>query len=106
MLKVNNLSLERGGRKLFERISFHVSGGQVLQIKGANGSGKSSLLQVLAGDLKPTSGEVLIDGKSNIDLFTLTRKLGYLPQEIAIDFPISVLIFFKWLSQRLILASF
>ena len=68
MLKVNNLSLERGGRKLFERISLQVSGGQVLQIKGANGSGKSSLLQVLAGDLKPTSGEVLIDGKSKIDL--------------------------------------
>ena len=95
MLKVNNLSLERGGRKLFERISFHVSGGQVLQIKGANGSGKSSLLQVLAGDLKPTSGEVLIDGKSKIDLISLTQKLGYLPQELAIDFPISVFDFLQ-----------
>ena len=95
MLDVKDLSLERGGRKLFERISFHVNGGQVLQIKGANGSGKSSLLQVLAGDLKPTSGEVLIDGKSKIDLISLTQKLGYLPQELAIDFPISVFDFLQ-----------
>ncbi|MFK7975052.1 MAG: cytochrome c biogenesis heme-transporting ATPase CcmA [Halioglobus sp.] len=49
VLAVNNLSLERGGRSLFTDLSFHVSAGQLLQIDGANGTGKTSLMRILAG---------------------------------------------------------
>jgi len=49
LLAVQSLSLERGGRQLFEDLSFAVIAGQVLQIEGANGSGKTSLIRILAG---------------------------------------------------------
>ena len=43
------MSLERGGRQLFEGLSFAVQPGQVVQIEGANGAGKTSLIRILAG---------------------------------------------------------
>ena len=43
------LSLERGGRELFRELSFEVQPGQLLQIDGANGAGKTSLMRILCG---------------------------------------------------------
>ncbi|MFK8048048.1 MAG: cytochrome c biogenesis heme-transporting ATPase CcmA [Halioglobus sp.] len=48
-LKVNDLSLERGDRELFNGLSFEVGAGQLIQLEGANGAGKTSLLRILAG---------------------------------------------------------
>ncbi|MEM8659626.1 MAG: cytochrome c biogenesis heme-transporting ATPase CcmA [Pseudomonadota bacterium] len=49
LLKASNLSMERGGRELFVDLSFAVTEGEIVQIEGANGAGKTSLLRVLAG---------------------------------------------------------
>jgi heme exporter protein A len=49
LLSAQNLSLERGGRQLFEGLSFEVLPSQLIQIEGANGAGKTSLLRILAG---------------------------------------------------------
>lgn len=49
MLRAEALSLERGGRELFRDLSFEVRAGQLLQVEGANGAGKTSLLRILAG---------------------------------------------------------
>jgi len=49
LLTVESLSLERGGRQLFEGLSFDVRAGQLIQIEGANGAGKTSLMRILAG---------------------------------------------------------
>ncbi|RLQ23019.1 cytochrome c biogenesis heme-transporting ATPase CcmA [Seongchinamella sediminis] len=49
MLAADNLSLERGGRQLFQGLSFEVFGGQLVQVEGANGAGKTSLIRILAG---------------------------------------------------------
>ncbi|KZX60265.1 heme ABC transporter ATP-binding protein CcmA [Halioglobus sp. HI00S01] len=49
MLAADNLSLERGGRQLFEGLSFAIQAGQLVQVAGANGAGKTSLLRILAG---------------------------------------------------------
>ena len=49
MLAVTDLSLSRGGRELFRRLSFSVHPGQLVQLVGANGAGKTSLLRILAG---------------------------------------------------------
>jgi iron complex transport system ATP-binding protein len=53
----------RGGKALIDGISLEVHAGQVLAIIGRNGAGKSTLLGALAGDLKPSSGEVAFDGE-------------------------------------------
>ena len=49
LLTASDLSLERGGRQLFSALSFEVLPGHLLQIEGANGAGKTSLIRILAG---------------------------------------------------------
>ena len=58
MLDVRAMAYERGMRTLFEGLSFQVSEGELLHIKGENGSGKTSLLKVLAQLSKASRGEV------------------------------------------------
>jgi heme exporter protein A len=49
LLAAHSLSLERGGRELFQDLSFEVHPGHLLQIEGSNGAGKTSLIRILAG---------------------------------------------------------
>lgn len=58
MLEAANLECVRGDRTLFSDLSFSLSGGVLLRVAGANGSGKTSLLRILCGLLSPTQGEV------------------------------------------------
>jgi len=58
MLNVQNLSCRRGGRVVFRDTGFSVESGGFVLVTGVNGSGKSSLLRVLAGLLPPKSGQV------------------------------------------------
>lgn len=58
LLRFESVSLRRGGRLLFEGLSFELTAGQRLQVTGPNGSGKSSLLRLAAGLLRPEHGQV------------------------------------------------
>lgn len=58
------LSCERDWRLLFERLDLQVAEGQMLQIAGPNGSGKTSLLRLLSGLMQPTGGEVRLNGRN------------------------------------------
>ncbi|HEY2337140.1 MAG TPA: cytochrome c biogenesis heme-transporting ATPase CcmA [Burkholderiales bacterium] len=64
MLDAVDLECERGGRKLFRRLSFSLGAGEALRIAGANGSGKTSLLRILCGLAAPAAGEVRWKGES------------------------------------------
>ena len=57
-LRVDNLACERGGRRVFEHVGFALETGGALQVEGANGAGKSSLLRLLAGLLDPSGGTI------------------------------------------------
>ena len=57
-LSVRDLECRRAGRKVFSGLSFEVRPGDVVQVRGANGSGKTSLLRLLCGLLPPSRGEV------------------------------------------------
>ena len=59
MLQVRNLSKRYGARAVFRDVSFEVPRGAVVAITGSNGAGKSTLLRILAGLLRPASGEIL-----------------------------------------------
>lgn len=56
--QVESLTCERGYRELFTDLNFKLSAGEILHIKGENGTGKTSLLRILAGLALPVSGEV------------------------------------------------
>ena len=58
LLTVENLALSRGGRQLFAGIGFALSPGQLLLLRGPNGTGKSSLLLALYGVLRPETGKI------------------------------------------------
>ncbi|WP_413727927.1 cytochrome c biogenesis heme-transporting ATPase CcmA [Sodalis sp. RH19] len=58
MLEANNLSCIRDDRVLFSGLSFRISPGDIVQVEGANGAGKTSLLRILAGLAQPDEGQV------------------------------------------------
>ena len=82
MLQVNNLSGGYDGKDIVKSISFTVDKGEVLGILGPNGSGKSTLLKLISQILSPSSGEVLIDGKSasTYSSKAFARIVAVLPQ--------------------------
>jgi len=78
-LSVNNLSCQRGYNLLFENLSFELNSGEILRISGQNGSGKTSLLKIIAGLNTPELGTIVFDqSKSNSEKYQLeTLYLGH-----------------------------
>ncbi len=61
-VRVEALALSRGARVLVEDLSFTAQAGAFVEIRGANGAGKTSLLRAIAGFLRPRSGRIAIEG--------------------------------------------
>lgn len=64
LLEAVALSCERDWRMLFEQLHFALQPGDMLQISGPNGSGKTSLLRLIAGLRQPTTGDILLQGRA------------------------------------------
>ena len=64
MLEIQDLHVYYGGIHALHGISLQVPEGQIVTLLGANGAGKSSTLRVVAGIVKPASGQVRLDGRS------------------------------------------
>ena len=78
-LSINNLSCQRGYNLLFENLSFDLKSGEALRICGQNGSGKTSLLKIIAGLNTPELGSIEFNqSKSNSEKYQLeTLYLGH-----------------------------
>jgi heme exporter protein A len=63
LLRAEGLACVRGGRLVFEGVSFALASGETLLLRGPNGAGKSSLLRLLAGFLRPSAGALWWDGR-------------------------------------------
>ncbi len=64
MLDVSNLACSRGDHRLFAGLNFSLHPGQIMQVQGANGSGKTSLLRTLCGFIMPDEGRIAWRGES------------------------------------------
>ena len=64
MLEVSNLACSRGDHRLFSGLNFSLHPGQILQVQGANGSGKTSLLRTLCGFMMQEEGDILWRGEN------------------------------------------
>ena len=92
-LDVQNVSIDRGGRRIVSDITLQVEPGEVVAIAGPNGSGKSTLLGAISGELKCVNGQVLIEETSidAWDLEALARQRAVLLQESPLSFPFNVI---------------
>jgi len=68
MLEVSNLACSRGDHRLFAGLNFSLHPGQIMQVQGANGSGKTSLLRTLCGFMMPDEGDIIWRGEKIGDL--------------------------------------
>ena len=64
MLLSNNLSFSRNETKIFENLNLSLSNKKIIQIKGRNGSGKTTFLKVILNILEPNNGEIIWKGKN------------------------------------------
>ncbi len=72
MISLNGISVRYGSKVLFDDVSLRISGRDRVSLVGSNGAGKSTMLKVIEGMLKPDSGEVAVSKHTTV---------GYLPQE-------------------------
>lgn len=72
MIDLVNISLQFSGKYLFKDVNYKIASGDKISLVGANGTGKSSLLKIISGQLQPESGDVLKQKRISI---------GYLPQD-------------------------
>ena len=64
MLLVNDISFFRNDIKIFDNLNLSLGSKQIIQLKGRNGSGKTTFLQVILNILEPNSGEIFWEGKN------------------------------------------
>jgi len=92
VLAAENVAVTRGGKTILRDVSLQAHAGEFVAVLGPNGAGKSTLLKVLAGLMKPSSGQVMLDAKklSALSKRQLAARRAYLPQNPHLEWPISV----------------
>tara|TARA_Y100000590_G_scaffold242617_3_gene272681 strand:- start:11382 stop:11987 length:606 start_codon:yes stop_codon:yes gene_type:complete len=89
--EIKNISCIRGNKLLFKNINFKLNNKELLIIKGANGSGKTSLLRILSGLLSPISGSVIFNKKDvNLSKEEYFKHFDYIGHENAIKNSLTV----------------
>jgi heme exporter protein A len=76
-LDAANLACRRGGRLIFEGLDFRLRNGEAIALTGRNGAGKSSLLAMLCGRLRPDAGTIRIEGAPEIPPIELSHVVGH-----------------------------
>jgi phospholipid/cholesterol/gamma-HCH transport system ATP-binding protein len=89
MVQIRDLSFSRGDRPIFDHIDLDIPRGSITAIMGPSGTGKTTLLRLIGGQLVPDSGQVLFDGRNvhalrHRQLYALRRRMGMLFQSGAL----------------------
>lgn len=89
LITINNLTFSHGDRLLYDGINLRIPRGKVTAIMGPSGIGKTTLLRLIGGQLRPASGEVLFDGENvpalpRTRLYELRKRMSMLFQSGAL----------------------
>ncbi|MBA1243946.1 ABC transporter ATP-binding protein [Pseudomonas japonica] len=88
-VELKGLTFKRGARSIFQNVDIRIPRGKVTGIMGPSGSGKTTLLRLMGAQLRPTAGEVWVNGQnlpqlSRSDLFDARKHMGVLFQSGAL----------------------
>ena len=89
LIRIRNLTFSRGDRIIFDDIDLDIPRGKITAIMGPSGTGKTTLLKLIAGQLEPDAGEIYVDGHkidelTTSELYALRTKMGMLFQSGAL----------------------
>ncbi len=95
LVEIRDMSFRRGERLIFDGVNINIRRGQVTAIMGPSGTGKTTLLRLIGGQLKPDSGSIVFDHQSIAELdrkqlFAARKRMGMLFQSGALFTDISV----------------
>lgn len=76
-LEAERLTCRRGGRLIFADLSFRLARGEAIALTGRNGAGKSSLLAMLCGRLRPEAGSIRVEGAADVAVVELSHEVGH-----------------------------
>jgi len=95
LVRITDLNFSYDDRSILNGINMEIPRGKLIAIMGNSGCGKTTLLRLIGGQLKPTSGQLLVDGESvpdmsHSELYAMRRRMGMLFQFGALFTDISV----------------
>jgi len=92
MYEASGITVRVGSRTLVDRVDLAVAPGQVVALIGPNGAGKSTLLRVMAGERRPTAGQVRLHGEdvAAAKPRALAEMRAVLAQSVSLSFPFTV----------------
>lgn len=95
LVEIRDLHFSRGSRKIFDGLNIVIPQGGITAIMGPSGTGKTTLLKLIGGQLRPDRGQVLVDGQdvqrlSRAELYRLRMRMGMLFQSGALLTDLSV----------------
>ncbi|MGN1037062.1 MAG: sulfate/molybdate ABC transporter ATP-binding protein, partial [Ruminococcus sp.] len=83
-VELKNINKTFGDYKASDNVSFGIEKGSLIGLLGASGSGKTTILRMIAGLENPDSGEIIIDGKVVNDIHPSKRGIGFVFQNYAL----------------------
>lgn len=81
MIEIKNLQKKYGSFTALNDVSLKVKEGEVFTLLGSNGAGKTTMIKIITGLLRPDSGVALIDGKKMDGNTEIKRRFGYMPEQ-------------------------
>lgn len=95
LIKIRDLHFYRGDKAIFEGVNIDIYRGKITAIMGPSGTGKTTLLRLIGGQLRPDKGTIEVDGQdvhalSHSDLYELRKRMGMLFQSGALLTDINV----------------
>jgi phospholipid/cholesterol/gamma-HCH transport system ATP-binding protein len=89
LIKIRGLHTVLNGKTIFDGVDLDIPRGRITAVMGPSGTGKTTLMRHITGQLAPDAGEIFVDGRdvvriSRYELFVLREKIGYLFQNSAL----------------------
>ena len=89
IVEIQDVAFTRGATRIFDGLNIRIPRGKITAVMGPSGTGKTTLLRLMTGQLTPDRGQILVEGKdvhsmSRTELYAMRRKMGMLFQNGAL----------------------